>query len=893
MAPRKWSTVAVLITLLLFYALPLPCFAEDIPATVATVPAAPMAGETVRVWYPAAGRPLSNSAQLNLHWGINTWTNIQDQSMIKDPSNAFYVDLVLPSNTTRLDFVFKDGAGTWDNNSTADWHVTVISGSGSPDTWYFRGTPNGWGITPMDYAGGDDYETTVTFSGQQNPARFKIDHYGDWSENYPTADYEVTDFRTYRILFNSNSKSISVTQTGVIDVTAPVVTASPVAGNYPDSQTITLGVSDDVDTLPPPVFYTTDGTAATSDSQIYTGQSFSADDLTTSGADLIIHTFTFDHAGNVRSQSFAYYIGASVSHDRGDFREESIYFLLTARFFDGDSSNNFRTSTDDSAGNAPDDPAWRGDFKGLVQKLDYIKALGFSAIWITPVVQNRSGYDYHGYHGYDFNKVDPRLESPGWDFQRVIDECHARGMKLVLDVVLNHSCNWGAKGLMESSNPDWTARLQDELFPSEFYHDWWLQNWEDYTCQIGSIAGDCADFNTEDSSVQQYLINAYDHFIDMGVDGFRIDTVKHVSRVTMNRRFIPAFKAEGGSDFFMFGEVATRVHEVWNKGVAPLSTPFYTWAERQTYSSDDATAALDGYNYEQQQGTANQPTSNNHYLNGNNYHAPDYSRASGLDVIDFPMHWNFGNAGSAFNIRSGDLYYNDATWNVTYVDSHDYGPDMDTRYSGSEAELAENWSLMFSFRGIPCVYYGSEIQFQKGAPCDCGPSCNIATTGRAYYGDHLAGNVTAADFGLTDNASGEVAATLSHPLARHLQRLNRIRRLIPALQKGQYSTDNISGAMAFKRRFTAGDVDSFALVTISGPATFYNIPDGIYQDAVTGNVISVTDGTLNATCSGQANMRVYVLNLPGNPAPGKIGADGTYLNASGTAISGVANWKSF
>lgn len=59
------------------------------------------------------------------------------------------------------------------------------------------------------------------------------------------------------------------------------------------------------------------------------------------------------------------------------------------------------------------DPHWRGDFKGLIEKLDYIKDLGFTAIWVTPPVENRSGLDYHGYHAYDFYRVDPRLESPG------------------------------------------------------------------------------------------------------------------------------------------------------------------------------------------------------------------------------------------------------------------------------------------------------------------------------------------------------------------------------------------------------------------------------------------------------------------------------------------------
>ena len=96
---------------------------------------------------------------------------------------------------------------------------------------------------------------------------------------------------------------------------------------------------------------------------------------------------------------------------RTDFRDESIYFVITTRFYDGDPSNNVLCWDNQQAQIASKDPCWRGDFKGLIDKLDYIKALGFTAIWITPVVQNASGYDYHGYHAMDFSSV-PSLREP-------------------------------------------------------------------------------------------------------------------------------------------------------------------------------------------------------------------------------------------------------------------------------------------------------------------------------------------------------------------------------------------------------------------------------------------------------------------------------------------------
>jgi glycosidase len=245
-----------------------------------------------------------------------------------------------------------------------------------------------------------------------------------------------------------------------------------------------------------------------------------------------------------------------------------------------------------------------------------------------------------------------------------------------------------------------------------------------------------------------------------------------------------------------------------------------------------------------------------------------------MNVIDMRMHMNFGDALNAFgNGKDSDDSYNDATYNVVYVDSHDYGPNKSgERYAGGTDAWAENMSLMWTFRGIPTLYYGSEVEFQKGRKIDCGPSCPLSTTGRAYFGDHLAGDVKASDFSVVESASGAVAQTLAQPLARHLQRLNQIRRAVPALQTGQYSTEGISGPMAFKRRWTSGTTDSFALVTVTHAAGFTGIPNGTYTDAVSGERRVVTDGTLNVAAPGKGNLRVFVLN-----GPGRIGTAGPYL----------------
>ena len=91
--------------------------------------------------------------------------------------------------------------------------------------------------------------------------------------------------------------------------------------------------------------------------------------------------------------------------------------------------------------------------------------------------------------------------------------------------------------------------------------------------------------------------------------------------------------------------------------------------------------------------------------------------------------------------------------------------------------------------------------------------------------------------------------------------------------------------MSFKRRYVDATTDSYVLVTISGSSTFTNILNGTYTDAITGDVKVVTNNTLTAECSGQGNMRIYVLSTDKTPAPGKIGTDGKYLYATAPVIA--------
>ena len=628
--------------------------------------------------------------------------------------------------------------------------------------------------------------------------------------------------------------------------------------------------------------------------------------------------------------------------NRTDFRDESIYFMMTTRFYDGDPSNNVLCWDNQEAQKSTKDPCWRGDFQGVIDKLDYIKALGFTAIWITPVVQNASGYDYHGYHASDFSKVDCRYQSGDGKksgdvmFQELIDKAHAKGIKIILDIVLNHTGNFGEEHFCKEFDRDTRLRNQADInacmipnletlgsdYPSlqpgyqyqrrlglmkntdgqnhdthNYWHHFGNFNWDLPNRWWAQIAGDCVDLNTENNTVADYLVKCYGNFIKMGVDGFRIDTSGHISRLTFCKQFIPQFAALGKqyedkrlnkAPFFMYGEVCARFGSVQYRGQDNLSPYYYTWKAPQNLmdSFDGSQSYWDtqeiydsGTGYDAklmplcEKDNADSPESNNTFMLNGAWHEPDYSEASGFNVIDFPMHYSYNTAKDAFRLAQEDELYNDATYNVVYIDSHDYspGPNDLNRFGGTDAQWAENLSLLFTFRGIPCIYYGSEVAFRRGVRIDPGPNGPLSETGRAYFGGYITGDVTATDFG-EYKATGNVAATLNHDVAQHLIRLNKIRQAVPALRKGQWTTDGCKATgkngIAFKR----ATKDCYALVALNGGATFTDCPAGTYTDVVTGK--TYTGSTIEVEApSTQGQLRVLVKDWKG----GKIGEDGAFI----------------
>ncbi len=226
--------------------------------------------------------------------------------------------------------------------------------------------------------------------------------------------------------------------------------------------------------------------------------------------------------------------------------EEIIYMIMTDRFFDGNPSNNNPENIEGSFDKGHLEAYHGGDFRGIIDKVDYLKDLGITTLWITPIVKNidtnmmaeKNGkqFAYHGYWASDFTKIDPHLGTED-DLKELIDVLHENGIKLMVDVVINHS-GYGTK-----NTGDFAGMHREDSGAGDIETE---------------LAG-LPDFLTEDKEVREKIINWQVDWLrklktDKGntIDYFRVDTVKHVDQDTMKDFKAAALKEK--PDFKMIGE---------------------------------------------------------------------------------------------------------------------------------------------------------------------------------------------------------------------------------------------------------------------------------------------------------------------------------------------------
>ncbi len=398
-----------------------------------------------------------------------------------------------------------------------------------------------------------------------------------------------------------------------------------------------------------------------------------------------------------------------------DWRDQFIYFLLVDRF---DNNNPSVPPYSASDGAPAADAGHRhhfqgGNLRGLARRLDYIEGLGCTAVWLSPILKNRpdSADSYHGYGIQDYLQVDPRFGTLE-DLQHLAREAHARGMYVILDVVLNHSGDvWGYPGdhpyyyYQDTSfsfgfwrEADPAAGLQDDdaVWPQElqtpeaFKRRGQIRNWYDATEARNGDFLSLKELDLPRPEVLDTLIKVYKYWIAAAdLDGFRIDTVKHMedSATAIFCNAIREYAQRiGKHNFFLFGEIVADDDTIQRY----LGRNARIEGTRERFPSLDA--ALDFPLYFLLEDV----------LKG--FASPALLRAR-YDAL----HEHYADHGAA------GRYF------VTFIDNHDqmarpYRRFMHHNPYPQQAVLA--LAYLLTSQGVPCIYYGTEQGFDGGGGDD-------------------------------------------------------------------------------------------------------------------------------------------------------------------------------
>ncbi|WP_374590061.1 alpha-amylase family glycosyl hydrolase [Novosphingobium sp.] len=492
-----------------------------------------------------------------------------------------------------------------------------------------------------------------------------------------------------------------------------------------------------------------------------------------------------------------------------DFRartpeQEVIYFVLPDRFDNGDPRNDKGGIKGDRLDHGYDPTAkgfyHGGDLKGLTRRLDYIQGMGITAIWFAPVFKNKpvqgpKGDESAGYHGYwvtDFTTIDPHFGTEA-EFKAFVDAAHARGIKVYMDIIVNHTAdviqyreggnyayrgkadypysrrggvngapinpgfagdhvaapeNWARltdptwaytpyvpKGEERVKKPDW---LNDPIY----YHNRGNTNWFGESATFGDFVG-LDDVATEHPRVVAGMIEIYGSWIDrFGIDGFRIDTARHVNPEFW-QAFEPAMieraKARGIPNFHIFAEVATGEIDPgylarWSH-IAHLSAPIdmaFAAAMQQAVSGKIGTDKV--------------------------------ARLFEDDAL----------------YRGGEKA---ALRLPTFLGNHDFGRfAMFVKQANpgiSQDELLDRVALghamMLTLRGVPTIYYGDEQGFVSDGNDQLAREDMFPSKVAVYNDNDLIG---------TDATTAQANFDTAHPLYRLIAELSAVRRATPALTGG-------------------------------------------------------------------------------------------------------------
>ncbi|GAB2994591.1 alpha-amylase family glycosyl hydrolase [Psychrosphaera aestuarii] len=490
-----------------------------------------------------------------------------------------------------------------------------------------------------------------------------------------------------------------------------------------------------------------------------------------------------------------------------DVRDDVFYFVMPDRFDNGDSSNDNGSKTIPESAGGFDKTSnahyHGGDIKGLTKRLDYLKGLGISAIWLTPILRNQAVQgDSSGYHGYwplDFTEIDPHLGTNA-DLKEFIDAAHDKNMKVFFDIITNHTadvikyqeCHGDGKPLFSTSKqlceyvsladkaagkgytpfiPKGHENLKTPAWLNDpkYYHNQGDSTWQGENSIYGDFMG-LDDVDTDNPEVVKGMTEIFNNIIsEFKPDGFRIDTVKHVN-MEFWQQFTPAIiehaKTQGIPQFFVFGEVYSGDPQELSKFTTEGDIPSVLDFAFQ-YRTKDVFA------YEK-----------------------------GTDNLN--------------DLFSYDTLYNDhnssADYLMNFVSNHDVGRlayTLDQSLpEASEQEKIKRFllsnSLMYFARGIPVLYYGDEQGFtgdggDRGAREDMMPSLTPDYNDNNLYG--------------TDKTTADDNFDVSHPIYKKLAEYAEVYHGHEVLRKGTQKViehNDEPGIFAFTR--TLKDHPSYTVI---------------------------------------------------------------------------------
>lgn len=529
---------------------------------------------------------------------------------------------------------------------------------------------------------------------------------------------------------------------------------------------------------------------------------------------------------------------------RARLATDSFYFVMTDRYANGDPANDNGDAAMvaglASGGYKPADSGYfhGGDFVGLTANLERVRRMGFTAVWITPPFVNRavqsSSAAYHGYWGLDFTRIDPHLGTEA-EFRAFLDKAKSLGLKVYLDIVMNHtadiiqydgSASFAATprpnayiplGLEQSRAPAFLNQL------GNYHNQGAISDWNNVLQYRDGDFFSLDDVRTENPEVVDGFARVYaDWIIDFGIDGFRIDTAKHVDDNFLTRwaarltEYVREARPgwEMSKDFDMFGEIY-----------------------------DENATRVSGY-----------------------------MRERGLpSVLDFPMQKllvDFASGyGAASDFMAGfawDDYYNvgdlggrlaNAYSLATFTGNHDMGRIANLLGAAQESsrQLKFAMSVQFLMRGAPVVYYGDEVGMIGEAGDKAARQDMFPTQVKAWQKEERVGSEA------IGTGSALTASALNHPLAKHITALNALRAKYPALAVGAQIARASKGKVAVWSRLDGVDRREFVVIANAG--------GGNRVTVTTSTPGALFTGVFGTTKSFRANAKgVLTVALPGQSA---------------------------